>query len=324
MMKASLRVNRTALTVVGLVAAILILGYLLMGSDAFVRTTLSGLTLGSLYFMVAAGLTLIFGLMDVLNFAHGAMFMIGAYLGWQFYTNPSFLFGLVPLISAALLGLMTSTLLRPWAMRWRVSPEWQERLPLLLNVAGLAIAVAGVWGLDVLNLSNTAMVALTIGVDPLSEIKVQEPLATYSLRVALVALGGMVAALGNAHPGDLNQVVTPKDTRRGWIYTALLTALTLALLFGREAAPVAVLQMNGNLRFVLALVVGTLAGAGLGAVIEMALISPLYVRPIYQVMVTLGLAYVLRELVMLLWKPLAYQMARPPFFATPGQASSVL
>ena len=46
--------------------------------------------------MVAAGLTLIFGLMDVLNFAHGAMFMIGAYMGWQFYTNPTFLFGIAP------------------------------------------------------------------------------------------------------------------------------------------------------------------------------------------------------------------------------------
>jgi branched-chain amino acid transport system permease protein len=133
-----------------------------------------------------------------------------------------------------------------------------------------------------------------------------------------------VAALGNARPGDQNQVTTRQDTRRGWIYTAVLAVVTLALLFGREAGPVAVLQMNGNLRFFLALVVGTLAGAGLGAVIEMALIRPLYVRPIYQVMVTLGLAYVLRELVMLLWKPLAYQMARPPFFATPGQASSVL
>ncbi|MFN7035728.1 MAG: ABC transporter permease subunit, partial [Bellilinea sp.] len=61
-----------------------------MGQTAFVRTTLSGLTLGALFFMVAAGLTLIFGLMDVLNFAHGAMFMLGAYLGWQFFTNPTF------------------------------------------------------------------------------------------------------------------------------------------------------------------------------------------------------------------------------------------
>ena len=48
-----------------------------MGAESFIRTALSGLTLSALYFMVAAGLTIIFGLMDVLNFAHGAMFMPG-------------------------------------------------------------------------------------------------------------------------------------------------------------------------------------------------------------------------------------------------------
>ena len=71
-----------------------------MGQQSFIRTALSGMTLGALYFMVAAGLTIIFGLMDVLNFAHGAMFMIGAYMGWQFYTNPTFLFGILPLVLA--------------------------------------------------------------------------------------------------------------------------------------------------------------------------------------------------------------------------------
>ncbi|HQB83898.1 MAG TPA: branched-chain amino acid ABC transporter permease, partial [Candidatus Rifleibacterium sp.] len=64
------------------------------------RTTLSGLTLGSLFFLVAAGLTLIFGLMDVLNFAHGSMFMLGAYMGWQLYTNPTFIFGILPTLLA--------------------------------------------------------------------------------------------------------------------------------------------------------------------------------------------------------------------------------
>ena len=49
---------------------------------------LSGLTLGALYFLVASGLSLIFGLMDVLNFAQGAVFMIGAYLGFTTYANP--------------------------------------------------------------------------------------------------------------------------------------------------------------------------------------------------------------------------------------------
>jgi len=93
--------NRAALFVVGLLLVVFLAGYFLMGQASFVRTTLSGLTIGSLYFMVAAGLTLIFVIMDVLNFAQGTMFMLGAYLCWQFYTNPTFLFGIAPLVSAA-------------------------------------------------------------------------------------------------------------------------------------------------------------------------------------------------------------------------------
>jgi branched-subunit amino acid ABC-type transport system permease component len=51
---------------------------------------LPGLALGMLYFLIASGLSLIFGLMDVLNFAHGSLFMLGAYVAWTIvtYTNP--------------------------------------------------------------------------------------------------------------------------------------------------------------------------------------------------------------------------------------------
>jgi len=86
---------------------------------------------------------------------------------------------------------------------------------------------------------------------------------------------------------------------------------------------VAVLMMNGNWRFVLALLTAAFLGAGLGAVVEITLIRPLYIRPLYQILITLGLAYVLRELAMLLWNPVAYQMVRPPLFAQPGQAASL-
>jgi branched-chain amino acid transport system permease protein len=81
---------------------------------------------------------------------------------------------------------------------------------------------------------------------------------------------------------------------------------------------------NGNLRFFAALAVGALCGAGLSAAVEVSLIRPLYVRPLYQVIVTLGLAYVLREIIQVLWDPLAYQMTRPPMFSQPGKAENIL
>lgn len=50
-------------------------------SNAVFLTILTGLQLGAIYMLIALGLTLIFGTLGVVNFAHGALFMLGAYLG---------------------------------------------------------------------------------------------------------------------------------------------------------------------------------------------------------------------------------------------------
>jgi len=49
----------------------------------FVNTLLNGLTLAGLYFLVASGFTLIFGLMRNVNLAHGSMYLLGGYLGYE-------------------------------------------------------------------------------------------------------------------------------------------------------------------------------------------------------------------------------------------------
>lgn len=54
--------------------------------STFLAITFSGLALGALYFAVASGLSLIYGLMEVLNFAHGAFLTVGAYAGWAVAT----------------------------------------------------------------------------------------------------------------------------------------------------------------------------------------------------------------------------------------------
>ncbi|HEU4465680.1 MAG TPA: branched-chain amino acid ABC transporter permease, partial [Agromyces sp.] len=51
--------------------------------DTLVLLLITGLGLGALYFLVASGLSLIYGLMGVLNFAHGAFLTIAAFLGWE-------------------------------------------------------------------------------------------------------------------------------------------------------------------------------------------------------------------------------------------------
>ena len=73
----------------------------------------AGIALGAIYALLAIGLSLIFGMLTVVNFAHGAFFMVGAFLGVYFLgVTGSFWFSLllVPL-ATALIGLVTERLL---------------------------------------------------------------------------------------------------------------------------------------------------------------------------------------------------------------------
>jgi branched-chain amino acid transport system permease protein len=59
------------------------LDWLLDGKKAFVSAVLNGVTLAGLYFLVASGFTLVFGLMRNVNLAHGSLYLLGAYLGYD-------------------------------------------------------------------------------------------------------------------------------------------------------------------------------------------------------------------------------------------------
>ena len=50
--------------------------------DSLIIQALNGLASASSLFLVAAGLTVIFGVSRIVNFAHGSLYMLGAYLGW--------------------------------------------------------------------------------------------------------------------------------------------------------------------------------------------------------------------------------------------------
>jgi branched-chain amino acid transport system permease protein len=309
-----------------IIGAAIFLAWRYLGAEAFIRTSLSGLTLGSLFFMVAAGLTLIFGLMDVLNFAHGAMFMLGAYMGWQFYTNPTFIFGLAPLIFAFATGLMLLPIIKPILIRLHLSERLQKTLPKLAYVLMFVLLALGLWGFDIMNLADTAMVAITTAMssNPLAEISVQEATGPFVVRTVLLFLAGLVAAVGIAKPGDKTEFATHDEIRKDLITVGGLLIATLLLTIFRTALPEWVLLMNGNLRFILAIVVAVVFGLIFGAVIEITLIRPLYKRSMFIVLMTLGLSFVIREVVQVLWTPLAYQMVRPPLFAQAGRAESLI
>lgn len=78
----------------------------------FVSTLLNGVTLGGLYFLVASGFTLVFGLMRNVNLAHGSMYLLGGYIGYEVAElTGSWFFGLAIAFGAvALTGVLLQVL----------------------------------------------------------------------------------------------------------------------------------------------------------------------------------------------------------------------
>ncbi len=74
-----------------------------MNTTLLIVQILNGLQLGVLLFLIAAGLTLVFGVMDFINLAHGVQYMLGAYFAVTFYTlTGNFLIALILALAAAL------------------------------------------------------------------------------------------------------------------------------------------------------------------------------------------------------------------------------
>lgn len=78
----------------------------------FVITLLNGLTLAGLYFLVASGFTLVFGLMRNVNLAHGSMYLLGGYIGYEVAERSGnwFLGGAAAFVALAIVGFLMQLL----------------------------------------------------------------------------------------------------------------------------------------------------------------------------------------------------------------------
>ena len=116
--------------------------------ELFVLSLLNGLSYGLLLFMLSAGLTLIFSLMGVLNFAHGSFYMLGAYLAW-FISSQTGSLALAIVLGAALAVAFG------WALEWLLFRHFYRRdhLDQVLLTFGLIYIFEEVrsilWGDDV-------------------------------------------------------------------------------------------------------------------------------------------------------------------------------
>ena len=112
--------------------------------EVFVQQLINGLTLGSIYGLIAIGYTMVFGIIGMVNFAHGDVFMLASFIALLLYLALTQLLGLASLPAAfilVLIGAMVLTALWNWAIeRVAYRPlRGSFRLAPLISAIGMSI-----------------------------------------------------------------------------------------------------------------------------------------------------------------------------------------
>jgi branched-chain amino acid transport system permease protein len=153
-----------------------------------VLLALTGLGLAGLYFLISSGLSLVFGLAGVLNFAHGLFLSVGAYACWWAAESVSLpLAVLIGVAAAAAVGaLVELVLIRPLYAR----PTEQVLVTVGLSLAGVAL-LQSVWGVDPRTYPRPTWTSRVVGV-----LGASVPADRFLLiGVAVVVLGALLAFL---------------------------------------------------------------------------------------------------------------------------------
>jgi branched-chain amino acid transport system permease protein len=122
--------------------------------STFVLLTITGIGLGAMYFLIASGLSLIYGLMGVLNFAHGAFITVGSYTTWWCSVHVFDGVGSVlgRFLLSSLLGLVVGGVFAALVELILIRPLYARHIEQVLVTVGLSLAfvalVEGIWGPD--------------------------------------------------------------------------------------------------------------------------------------------------------------------------------
>lgn len=232
---------------------------------------LNGLSFGLLLFMLSAGLTLIFSMLGVLNFAHASFYMLGAYVGYSVAARAGFWSALV--IAPLVVGLIGAALER-WLLR-RVRSH--GHLAELLLTFGAAYVLGELvklgWGLSPLNASVPAALdgpLFTLYGATFARYRAFMMLVSLVMLVSLYAVlrvskAGLIVRAALTHPSAVEAL--GHNVPR--VFTGVFAAGTaLAALAGVIGAPLSVIEPAmaeslGSIVFVVVVIggLGSLGGA---------------------------------------------------------------
>jgi branched-chain amino acid transport system permease protein len=233
----------------------------------FFEQCLNGIQFGLLLFLLAAGLTLVFGIMDLVNLAHGSLYMVGAYLAAFFAAKlGSFVLALfLSLGSVLLLGILLELLV----MRRLYA---RDHLDHVLATVGLILffneAVRLIWGAAGLTLAVPGFLT--------GFVKLTDDLSYPLYRLAIIVVGLLVAAflyvlVQHTRVGMLiragasnRKIVAAMGINIKLLFTLVFgLGTSLAALAGVMVAPILTVQTGmGENILILALVVIVIGGIG--------------------------------------------------------------
>jgi neutral amino acid transport system permease protein len=226
--------ERPAATAFGVIAIMVLALIAAEGLHDVAQTGLNGLTNGSIYALGAVGLTLVYGILRLVNFAHGDFLTFGAYMAYLVNVT----WGL-PLVAAIFFAMAATALLGIFFERIMWRPMRAQRagfLQLILMSIGLAFvirsAIQWFWGTEIrtlnvditstvtflgLRIGQTELIVVIVGISVLTAVGV---MLRYSL------LGKQMRALAD----DLDLAETAGiDTRRVILYTWLFAGALAGL-----------------------------------------------------------------------------------------------
>ena len=286
-----------------------------MDLATFLVQCLNGLQYGLLLFLVAAGLTLIFGIMRVINLAHGSFYMIGAYMA----------FALAPVVAGTFGGGFFATLLVGviLAVLFGYVLEWaffsflyrREHLQQVLMTYGLILVFEELRSLlvgdDVHGVKPPDFLAGTL---PLGELMTYPVYRLFISFVCLMLALGMYLVLSRTRLGMMvragstnREMVQSLGIDIQFLYRVVFAAgVAIAVLAGMVAAPVSsVYPGMGNTVLIVCFVVVVIGGIGSirGALLASLLVGMIDTFGTVLLPQAAGvLVYVLMALI-LLWKP---------------------
>ncbi len=254
----------------------------------FLNALFNGITLGALYFLVAAGFTLIFGLMRNVNLAHGTLYLLGGYIGYEVAeASGSWLLSfVVAFVAVALVGIV----LQVGVFRRMEGQELRQTLVTIGISIVLADVILWIWGGDFYQilaprwLSGPMELPLVTGVSRRGDlIYLKYPTVRLAIFAAAVVIGiGMALLLTRTRVGmliragvdDRDMLAATGVNTQAVFVSVFAFGAGLAGLAGVVGGTFQSLAPGEDIRFLLASLVvvivggmGSITGAALGALV---------------------------------------------------------